>query len=231
MGYVLLPGGIIKCAGILLAILLVSGGSSDGWSGSRAEALKVLKEKGLPLTAAALIESAEKGDLVALEALLDAGMGTNARRKEDRSTALIAAAKARRLQAVDILLKRGADINAKYPWGTPLIAAADSGHLPEVELLLKRGTNVNARAEEEGVTALSLAAFEGHLPVVKALLAHGAEVDVLAFDWDATPLILAAQEGHLEIVKVLVVHGANVNFRAGNGTTVLEAASDHPTVV
>ncbi len=214
-----------------LAFLLVGGSGAAGLAASRSEALTTLKQMGLLYTVEAFLTCAAQGNTRALELFLDAGINPNSKRKEDQSTALIEAAKAGHVQAVAVLLNRGAAINAQNPWGSALIAASNKGHLPVVEFLLSRGAEVNARAAEEGVTALTVAAFEGHTRVVKALLAKGAKVDVVAFDWEASPLILAAQEGHIEIVKLLVGQGANVNFRAGNEATVLEAASGHPEIV
>jgi ankyrin repeat protein len=57
----------------------------------------------------------------------------------------------------NLLLDRGADINAKEPGGmTPLFHAVLAGDCATVELLLERGADINAKITL-GVTAISLA--------------------------------------------------------------------------
>ena len=58
-------------------------------------------------------------------------------------------------KVVEVLLKKGANVNVKGLGGiTALIGAAQNGHREVVELLLKKGANVNADMEG-GITALS----------------------------------------------------------------------------
>ena len=86
------------------------------------------------------------------------------------------------LQAVRLMLDRGADVNAFDPFGrTPLMYAAISDLLPldVVELLVERGADVNARnrhtkAGDAGLTVLDIAKQNGNTPIVEFLMKAGA---------------------------------------------------------
>src|SRR5262249_55493563 len=86
-----------------------------------------------------------------------------------------------RVDAVRMLLDRGADINATDPQGrTALMYAAVADHLPAdiVKLLIARGAEPNApsphpRAGDTGLTALDLAMLHGQTPIVDLLSKSG----------------------------------------------------------
>jgi ankyrin repeat protein len=91
--------------------------------------------------------------------------------------ALIDAATKGDLAAVQALLAKGANVNARAAGGeTPLIMAAVNGRLSVVHALLDKGADVNA-GDNHGTTALMDAAEYGQLQVVQALLARGADVN------------------------------------------------------
>ena len=75
-------------------------------------------------------------------------------------------------EAADILVKRGADVNAKnsYMW-TPLIYAANNGHLEMVQFLLQHGADWTAK-DWSGKTALDYAKQNKRNDVVKVLEEH-----------------------------------------------------------
>ena len=80
--------------------------------------------------------------------------------------------------AVQALLAKGADVNAKGRNGvTALMAASENGHRDVVQALRSKGADVNVRAIKAGVTALIVASHNGHREVVQALLAKGAAVN------------------------------------------------------
>src|SRR5690242_1443895 len=72
---------------------------------------------------------------------------------------LLAAVRKSDVAGVRALLAKGADVNAKSPYGaTPLFFACDRGNLEIVKLLLDRGAEVNVQDTFYNSTALSWAA-------------------------------------------------------------------------
>jgi ankyrin repeat protein len=101
------------------------------------------------------------------------------------------------LEAVKILLEKGANVNAKGQLeGTVLVDAAWKGHLEIVKLLLAKGAGTSA---SEKAKALVHAAC--HKEVVELLISHGAELT----------LPVAAVIGDLKAIKRLITGGAGVN--------------------
>ncbi len=120
---------------------------------------------------------------------------------DDLNEELLLAARKGNVGMVRRLLDKGADINAKSPYGaTPLYFAASNGHLEVVRLLLERGADVNAKEAFYGSTALNSATAKGRAPIVKILLDKGAEGKEQA-------LVTAAFFGHTEVVKVVLEKG------------------------
>ncbi len=103
-------------------------------------------------------------------------------------------------EIVRILLERGADINARGPYGqTALMVASRAGYVDMVKTLLDWEANIHLK-DERGYTALMHGAWNGHLEIVKALIDRGADVNGLDNKWGYTALILAAggPDQHLE---------------------------------
>ncbi|KAI3339128.1 hypothetical protein F4824DRAFT_508504 [Ustulina deusta] len=125
-------------------------------------------------------------------------------------TALTHAARQGHKAVVQLLLDRGANINASN-WvnNTALIEAAREGHEAVVQLLLHYGANINA-SNRVNNTALIEAAREGHEAVVQLLLDYGANVDA-SNQVNTTALIEAAERGHKAVVQLLLDSGAKVN--------------------
>ena len=142
--------------------------------------------------------------------------------------------------AVQVLLGKGADINAKDCNGsTALHFAAEQGHEAIVRLLGENGADVHAKMKSRhqdvccGATALHYAAWKGHEVTVRALLQIGANVDV-EDRWDArTPLHMAARGGHEAVVRLLLESGAAVDgsLNDAEGTPLIQAATNGHEVV
>ena len=78
--------------------------------------------------------------------------------------------------AVQALLDKGADVNAKFRYGTTaLFKAAERGHTEVVKLLLARGADVTVKDTFYGATAMTWALENKHIEVVRALLEKSAE--------------------------------------------------------
>jgi len=121
-------------------------------------------------------------------------------------TPLMAAARGDSTPTIELLLEKGADLeatdsvgNTALHWGVMLDAAG------AVRTLLSAGANVNAR----GCYCrppLHMAAKTGNMGVVDALLLAGADVN--ACPWtNNTALNLACYHGHAEVVKRLLDAG------------------------
>jgi uncharacterized protein len=171
-----------------------------------------------PQNAPPLIAAAETGDRVAVSRILDQGSLVDAR-AVDGTTALHWAARADRLDTVQLLLESGADANAADRYGvTPLYLAAENGSAGVMAALLDAGAKIDAVAPI-GETALMTAARTGVLDAVTLLLDRGAAVDARDREFEQTALMLAVREGHPEVVSLLLARGADVDARTRVGPT------------
>ena len=134
--------------------------------------------------------------------------------------------------AVNTLLARGADVNAKgeYSGWTPLMMAVRKGDIELVNFLLAYGADPDAKSGVRSRTALMEAARNRKAEVVRTLLA--ADPDVDAVDWEGyTALMFAAVSGQIDIVHALIAHGADVNVKNKVDSSALMMASGYPDVV
>jgi len=118
------------------------------------------------------------GQVEVISLLLENGASAEAKDKLGR-TSVLSAVQSRNAEAVDVLLARGADVNARdAQQGTALQRAAGSfGNQAMVEALIKAGADVNA-ADKNGQTPLMWAARWGDSGRVQALVDGGANVNL-----------------------------------------------------
>ena len=103
--------------------------------------------------------------------------------------------------AVTAALDKGADVNAKFRYGsTALFKAAERGHTEVAKLLLDRGADVNVKDTFYGSTAMSWALDNKHVGVVRVILEKSTnEIEDV--------LMAGTREGNEELVKIALDRG------------------------
>ena len=159
-----------------------------------------------------IVEAARRGDVVALERLVEQGADVNEARG-DGMTALHFAAEQGNVEAVRILLQAGAGVVAGTRIGhyTPLHLASRGGHVTVAQSLLDAGADARPSTSNSGATPLHLAASSagGGAELIALLVEHGADVNARELSSGQTPLMFAAGTGRAEAVAELLAHGAD----------------------
>ena len=154
--------------------------------------------------------------LTLLVVLLSGSLIVAQNSKEQLNNLLFEAARAGDAALVASLLDKGADVNAKFRYGTTaLFKAAERGHASVVKLLLERGADATIKDTYYGATAMTWALDKGHAEVVGLLL------DKLP-DTANEVLLTGAREGNAALVKVALAK----TISAENLTAALITASD-----
>jgi ankyrin repeat protein len=174
-----------------------------------------------------LAQAATRNDVAALRHLLDDGHHVD--EGGDSWTPLIWAARSGSVDAINVLLDAGADVNLPGSTGdnwdaTPLQHAILQRQPAAVRLLLDRGADVN-RGAGGSLTPLFLAAGDTDPAILTLLLAHGADPSV-EDEHGATPLARAVSAGTLhgpdrpmfggcrvETVRALIAHDAALRLK------------------
>lgn len=142
-----------------------------------------------------LFDAAAIGDVDRARALLDADPDLVDARAGDGFAPLHLAAWFGHPKVAELLLAKGADVEAVATNGSglrPLHSAAAGGHEVIAHLLLDRGADIEA-VQGAGVRAIHSAAHRGDLGMVRLLLDRGADPSV-ATDDGRTPADLAATD-------------------------------------
>ena len=139
-------------------------------------------------------------------------------------TSLHRAARWGYIETVELLIFKGADVNANNNFGrTPLHSAAIKGRTKISELLISKSADVNA-TDVSGWTPLHYSAQCGHTKTAGMLISKLADVNVKGNIIGKTPLHLATEEGHTKTVALLISKGADVNATDDSNWTPLERA-------
>ena len=134
------------------------------------------------------------------------------------------AARVGKVDAMRVLLARGAKVNVKEQWKqqTALMWAAHEGNAEAARLLLEAGATTNERSVF-GWTPLLFAARQGHVATIKALAAAGANVNDTLPD-GTSAIVTAAQGQNYEAAAALLELGANANASAQGWTALHQIA-------
>ena len=170
------------------------------------------------------------GNIDEVQWQLDAGVDVNEESSKGL-TPLHYAASAGHNDIVELLIERGANVNAtdSGKGATPL----DYAHWRDHEEVIETLNAHNAQREHEkggkGIGQSSLihdAALDGDIDEVQRQLDAGVDPN-LKSSKGATPLFYAVYGGHLEIAELLITRGADVNALDLNGNSVLDQAHNY----
>jgi hypothetical protein len=132
----------------------------------------------------ALMMAVTGGNAATVKLLLEAGADVNAKHRIGDQSLIMAAR--RRVadvkpagpeagyEIMEMLLAKGAGVNAKGDWGRTALMFANTP--AKVDLLVRSGADIEAK-DEYGETALMDAAARGDAAVVSSLLSHSADVN------------------------------------------------------
>ena len=138
-------------------------------------------------------------------------------------TPLMIAAHHNNLEALQILLKNGADVNLQSSEGvTALTIAIAKDHVAIFERLLEYSADINF-VDNNGETMLFKCAAKGNIKGLLKLERMGANIDNRNNNGD-TPLMAAAQYGHVDVVKYLWKMCAQLDTKNLDGCTALDIA-------
>ncbi len=138
---------------------------------------------------------------------------------------LFVASQENHLNTVKILIKHGADVNAKFGDLAIFSIACSKGNIDIVNYLISLNIDINAKGNS-GVTPLYIACQNGKDDVVKTLLHHNAITNSI-FRIGFTPLYVSCCNGHLNIVNMLIVHGVDINTTTDNSSCPLYVATQN----
>lgn len=197
-----------------------------------------------PSHAEPIHDASENGDLAKLTELIQNNPNSINSTDQFGDTPLLLAAKRGHFDAVNLLLKHGAIVDAKggFVHDTSLTAAARNGYTEIVRILLDAGADVNAKNDYKE-TALHLAAEWNKIETAALLLSRGADVN-LVDTFGNTPLLKAAigvsslnvltwtlsAKGATETLKILLKKGSRVNAVNNEGETSILRAATVPDV-
>lgn len=140
------------------------------------------------------------------------------------------AVKTGNLEMVNVLLDKGADINALSGWhGSALIVAVRAGDAEMTNHLIAKGADINAITGSDLPTPLLMAIGAGHEEIALELIQLKADVNAKcrpsrSDDW-CDALQFALLQNQINVAHALIDAGADINGHSGPYHTPLQAAA------
>lgn len=188
----------------------------------RSELVVMAGGVGLPPPQNPLVRAAQEDKLDNVESLI-AGADVNFRDKATGTTALEHAVSNGNREMVQLLLSKGADVNARNSIGrTVLMMLDDDATSDLVWDLINAGAKVNDQ-DDGGDTALISIATVNNPEALKALIEAGAKVDLTNKEGQSA-LMMAASENCVNNVRALILAGSDLNAKDKEGKTAFTYA-------
>ena len=183
----------------------------------------------------ALIAAVKSNNIRCVQLLVDAGADVNAHGIErsrddprlcDSYSVISLASHHGYTDIVELLLKRGANVNETNGMRTGLYEASANGHYDTMELLIKAGADVNAECYDNSLTetVLLMAVRYGFFEGVDLLIRSGADVNKVP-KYGISPLAKASccypgseapRSHHVKCLELLIEAGVDVNTKLGS---------------
>ena len=156
-----------------------------------------------------LAHAAAAGHVAVVTVLLEAGVKVDATSSTDILTALHRAARSGRTDCCEMLIAKGAAVDAEAAdMLTPLSLAVMGGHVDAVKALIAASANVS-HADVTGITPLMQAAEDGNTEIAAALLEAGAALNATDENgWNALHYACAA--GMQAAASLLAERGSSI---------------------
>jgi ankyrin repeat protein len=221
--------GTITVLALALSLTACGGATSDSSHGPQTSEAS-LNSSLLDAAGNSALNSSER--VAKVRALLAKGASPDARSlrdgrsESDDATALWAGRDS--AAVISLLVKSGADVNARSFHKTPLMQAAEDGNVDVARVLLTAGADPNAMSYADGQTALMLASAGNHVQVVQELLKSKANPNIQDHR-GKTALIIATHNGYQDVMKSLTSSGADRSLRDANDDTAADLSPGHPT--
>jgi ankyrin repeat protein len=163
-----------------------------------------------------LVDAVLSGDLPMVETLLT-GMNPN-KQVNAMGTLLHVAVTSKNLDAVELILKKGADINAKnkVKGETALHIAAKLNDTDIAKFLIIHGADIHS-VDTLTNTPLHKAAKSGQAAMVKLLVDAGADVHAVNQGNDTALHLTVQADNGMQAAQILLAHGADVDAK-GSGS-------------
>ena len=171
------------------------------------------------VTSGGINSAVDTGDVKKIEKILQRNPALVNKQGEFGWTPLYKAAFNGNREVAELLISRGAEVNARDPGGASALHICASsrdvvlnkkilgGRVEVAKLLIAGGADLNAR-DKDGSTALHIAARDGSQKIAELLIQEGADINTRDNN-NKTPLELATEKEHAEMVDLLRTSGEN----------------------